>query len=92
MARWLTSEPQAVRDFLNGIEDGLVYLEYPDPWRIRLRTNNVRERYLEELRRRTIPMRTFANTGSTERIIYGIIADVLNSDADTPETQFTQFA
>ena len=37
-------------------------------------------------------MRAFANTGSAERIIYEIIAYVLNSDADMPETQFTQLA
>jgi len=90
--RWSISEPRAVRNFLKGIDDCLIYLEYPDPWRTKLKTNNPLERYLEELRRRTIPMRAFANRKSAERIIYGIIAYVLNSDADMPETQFTQRA
>ena len=81
-----------MRNFLRGIEDCLIYLEYPDPWRTKLKTNNLLERYFEELRRRTISMRAFANLRSAERIIYGIIAYVLNNDADMPETQFTQLA
>ena len=50
-----------------------------------MKTNNPLERYLEELRRRTNPMRTFASMRSAEPIIYGIIAYVLNNDAEMPD-------
>jgi putative transposase len=76
--RWSKKEPKAVRNLLKGFEYCLTYLEYPDPIRTRLKTNNPIERYLQELRRRIIPMRSFNNTKSIERIIYGLIAYVLN--------------
>jgi len=61
-----------------------------------LKTNNPIERYLQELRRRIIPMRAFNNSRSVERIIYGVIAYVLNQQSyrsvgqGVPETEFTQ--
>jgi len=54
-----------------------------------LKTTNPIERYLEEIRRRIIPMRAFNNTKSIERIIYGMIAYVLNQKPDMPYEQFT---
>lgn len=82
--KWLVKEPRAVRNFIKGYEYCLTYLEYPEPWRTRLKTNNPIERYLEEVQRRVIPMRTFNNTKSVNRIIYGIIAYVLNQNSDMP--------
>lgn len=82
--KWSIKEPQAVRNFIRGFEYCLVYLEYPDPIRTMLKTNNPIERYLQELRRRIIPMRSFNNCKSAERIIYGIIAYVLNQTQDVP--------
>jgi len=76
--RWSKKEPKAVKNFIKGFEYCLSYLRYPEPLRTMLKTNNPIERYLQELRRRTIPMRSFNNTKSTERIIYGLIAYVLN--------------
>jgi len=67
--KWSPKEPQAVRNFVKGFEYCLTYLEYPDPTRTTLKTNNLIERYLEELRRRIIPMRSFNNSKSVERII-----------------------
>ncbi|NIS69026.1 MAG: IS256 family transposase [Proteobacteria bacterium] len=90
--KWSTREPQAVRNFIRGFEYCLVYLEYPDPIRTMLKTNNPLERYLQELRRRIIPMRSFNNVKSAERIIYGLIAYVLNQPQDVPNHQFTQLA
>jgi len=89
---WSQKEPRAVRNFFRDIDACLVYLRYEEPWRTALKTNNLIERYLEELRRRTIPMRSFNNTKSVERIIYGIITYVLNNPTDMPMTQFTQLA
>jgi len=90
--RWMNKEPKTVRNFLKGFEYCLVYLEYDDPVRTRLKTNNPIERYFEEIRRRIIPMRAFNNAKSVERIIYGIIAYVLNNKQDMPINQFTQSA
>jgi len=88
--KWSSLEPKAVRDFVKGFEYCLSYLEYPDPLRTLLKTNNLLERYLQELRRRIIPMRAFNNSKSVERIIYGLIAYVLNQPKDMPKFEFTQ--
>jgi len=90
--RWSIKEPQAVRNFIRGFEYCLVYLEYPDPIRTMLKTNNPIERYLQEIRRRIIPMRSFNNAKSAERITYGLIAYVLKKNQDVPNYQFTQLA
>jgi transposase-like protein len=90
--KWSIKEPRAVRNLIRGFEYCLVYLEYPDPIRTILKTNNPVERYLQELRRRIIPMRSFNNCKSADRIIYGIIAYVLNQTQDVPNHQFTQLA
>jgi putative transposase len=90
--KWSSKEPKAVRNFTRGFEDCLIYLEYPDPLRTMLKTNNLIERQLQELRRRTIPMRSFNNSRSIERIIYGLIAYVLNQPQDMPQTEFTQLS
>jgi putative transposase len=90
--RWSARETNAVRNFLRGFESCLVYLEYPDPIRTMLKTNNLIERQLEELRRRIIPMRSFNNSSSIERIIYGLIAYVINQPQDMPQIEFTQLS
>jgi len=90
--KWGAKEPKAVRNFLQGFEYCLVYLEYPHPIRTMLKTNNPIERYLQELRRRIIPMRSFNNSKSAERIIYGLVAYVLNQTQDVPKYEFTQLA
>ncbi|MGB2768735.1 MAG: transposase, partial [Candidatus Zixiibacteriota bacterium] len=90
--KWWSKEPKAVRNFVRGFEHCLTYLEYPDPIRTMLKTNNPVERYLQELRRRIIPMRSFNNPKSAERIIYGLIAYVINQPQDVPNYEFTQLA
>ena len=85
--KWSTQEPKAVRNFVRGFECCLAYLHYPDPLRTMLKTNNPIERYLQELRRRIIPMRAFNNSRSVERIVYGLIAYVLKPEQDMPEKQ-----
>lgn len=89
---WSDKEPKAVRNFLRGFEYCLTDLAYPEPWRTKLKTTNPLERYLEEINRRIIPMRSFNNVPSAERIIYGVIAYVLNQHQDVPNTLFTQNA
>ncbi|MEE9444015.1 MAG: transposase [candidate division Zixibacteria bacterium] len=89
--KWVEKEPKATRLFLKGRDACFVYLDYDDPIRTRLKTNNPIERYFEEIRRRIIPMRAFNNAKSVERIVYGIIAYVLNNKQDMPNYQFTHF-
>jgi putative transposase len=90
--KWSFKEPKVVRSFVRGFECCLIYLKYPDPLRTMLKTNNLIERKLQELRRRTIPMRTFNNSKSIERIIYGLIAYVINQPQDMPQIEFTQLS
>jgi len=90
--KWSEKEPKAVRAFLRHIEACFVFFQYPPPLRKSLKTNNPIERFIEEIRRRIIPMRSFNNRKSAERIIYGIIAYVLNQKPDMPITEFTQYA
>ena len=89
---WSAKEPKAVGCFLKRLEYCLTYLEYPDPFRTMLKTNNLLERYLQELQPRIIPMRSFNNTKSVERIIYGLIAYVINQPQDMPQNYFTQLS
>lgn len=90
--KWAQKEPKAVRNFYKDLDACFVYLDYPEPLRRSLKTNNPIERYIEEIRRRIIPMRSFNNAKSAERITYGIIAYVLNNNPDMPNTEFTQVA
>ena len=91
--RWSPREPKAVQSFLRGLDGCLTYLRYPPPLHRKLYNTNLIERYIEEIRRRTIPMRSFNNAQSAERIIYGLIAYVLNQNPmEMPEYQFTQDA
>jgi len=46
--------------------------------------------YLEEIRRRTISMRSFNNPASIEKIAYSLIAYALNHQPDMPMIEFTQ--
>lgn len=77
--KWGLIEPKAVRCFVRGFEQTLSYREYQEPLRTQLKTNNPIERSLEEFRRRIRPFRKFVNSQSAERIIYGLIAYVLDT-------------
>jgi len=82
-----------VQVFHRGIEACFTYLTYPPPLHQTLKSTNPIERQIEEFRRRIIPMRSFNNAKSAERIIYGLIAYVLNQKhRDTPIDEFTQDA
>ena len=78
-AKWEPKEPKAVRAFMRGFEETLTFREYDEPLRSALKTNNPLERFLEELQRRIKPFRKFANVGSVDRIVYGIVAHVLET-------------
>lgn len=82
--RWRDRESKAVRSLKRHFVDCLAYLAYDDPLRTKLKTNNIIERYIQEIERRTVPMRSFSSVSSAERIIYGIIAYVINHQQDMP--------
>jgi len=77
-----------VRCFLQGFEATLTYREYDEPLRTLIKTNNPVERYLEELQRRIKPFRKFASAQSAERIVYGLIAYVLDTQWNQKDSQF----
>lgn len=77
--RWRDREPEAVRSFIRRFDQTLTYLEYPQRIRSQIKTNNPLERYLEELQRRIRPFRKFVNAKSVDRIIYGLVAYVLDT-------------
>jgi transposase-like protein len=86
--KWGPREPRAVSCFLRGFEATLTYRDFPEPLWTQIKTNNPVERYLEELQRRIKPLRKFVNTGSAERIVYGLIAYVLDTQWNQKSSQF----
>ena len=67
-------------------------LSYLERLRTLRKTNNPVERVIEEFRRRLNPMRSLVNGRSTERIVYGVIASVLNPQPEMPAAEFMQLA
>ncbi len=91
-AKWNNREAKAVRAFIRGFDNTLTFREYNEPYRTSIKTNNPLERYLEELQRRIKPFRKFVNARSVDRIIYGIVAYVLDNRKSENPNNFTQFA
>jgi transposase-like protein len=65
--------------------------EHRDFIRRQIRTTNVIERSLREVRRRTRPMGCFTNNDSVSRIIYAIFCKLNSNWNEKPLKQFTQF-
>ena len=80
--RWFPDEPKAVRSLRRNFGRTLVHMQLPRHLWSTLRTTNLLERYQEEIRRRTNPMRSFADDRSCERIVYAITTVI---DPDAPE-------
>jgi transposase-like protein len=74
--RWYPDEPSAVNSLRRNFGKTLVYMQFEKRLWKTLRTTNPVERYQQEVRRRTIPMRSFANDRSCERMVYVIVAGV----------------
>jgi transposase-like protein len=70
--RWFPDEPRAVRSLRRNFGWTLVYMQFQKHLWKTLRTTNPIERYQEEIRRRTDPMRSFADDRSCERIVYAL--------------------
>lgn len=70
--RWMDAYPEAVHCIQKDLDRLLVFLDQPPSTRVALRTTNLIERSFVEVRRRTRPIRSFANVKSLERITYAI--------------------
>lgn len=80
----------AVKTLQRNFDDTLRFYEVSLADQYRFKTNNVLERYLEEVRRRIIPMRYFKNHNSAERIIYALAMafNLKQSGGDTSIIKF----
>lgn len=72
--KWKKKEIQAVRSLNFRFMMTIKFLEFEETIRKRIRTNNPIERYIEEIRRRIIPMRSFNSYESLDRLLFGIIS------------------
>jgi len=79
--RWFPDEPRAVRSLRRNFGWTLVHMQFQRHLWPTLRTTNPIERYQEEIRRRTNPMRSFADDRSCERIVYALTTAL---DPDVP--------
>ena len=75
--KWGKQYPKAVECLKKDLSDMLRFLSRPEQHRKLIRTTNIIERTIREIRRRTRPMNGFTNDESIPRIIYAIF-DYLN--------------
>jgi transposase-like protein len=72
--RWSPIDPYPVQQFMNGLEDSLMFYQLPQEWWTRTRTNNPMERRIETLRMRLTPMGCFHDDPAVERAVFGQLA------------------
>jgi putative transposase len=60
----------------DGLEDALAVLILPEKYRVRLRTTNMVERRIEEIRRRERVIRIFPNEDSAHRMLGALMAEL----------------
>jgi putative transposase len=71
---WRSVNPAGVRQFLEGLEDSLMFYNLPaETWQ-RVRTNNPLERLIRTLRMRLDPMGCFHDQPAVERAVFGQLA------------------
>jgi transposase-like protein len=68
--RWRKREPEAVRTFLSGLARTLVYYKFDRAFWPLIRTTNVLERYLRELRRRLKNICAYQSEQSIDRMVF----------------------
>jgi transposase-like protein len=67
--------PAALEVLEGGLFDATAVLALPGKYRRRLRTTNMLERFIEEIRRREKVIRIFPNIGSVERLVGALCAE-----------------
>jgi putative transposase len=94
---WQRKYPKVVKSIEQDLDALLAFLTIPikkehrEFIRRQIRTTNVIERSLREVRRRTRPMGCFTNNDSVSRIIYAIFCKLNSNWNEKPLKQFTQF-
>ena len=73
--KWQPRAPRAVACLEDGLEDALAVMALPAKYRRRLRTTNMQERLIQELRRRERVIRIFPNEDSALRLFASILAE-----------------
>ena len=86
---WEQRRPQAVACVERDLERLLSFYDVPEHHWKKVRTTNVIERSFREVRRRTRPMSSFANPGSCDRIVFGVISHLNRSWEKKPFKEFT---
>ena len=73
--KWETKAPKATACLEEGLEDALAVMALPAKYRRRLRTTNMQERLIQELRRRERVIRIFPNEASALRLFAAMLAE-----------------
>lgn len=68
--------PRAVTCLEEGLEDALAVLALPEKYRRRLKSTNMQERLIQEIRRRERVIRIFPNEESAHRLIGALVAEI----------------
>ena len=88
--RWRDRHPRLVRSLERDLDELLAVFSLPAPLRPSLRTTNLLERALRELRRRLRPIGSLADRRSADRILYGQVLRLNGLLARRPLAAFTQ--
>jgi transposase-like protein len=72
--QWRAVSPWAVQQFMDGLEDSLMFYRMPQSWWRRARTNNPLERLIRTLRMRLDNMGCFHDEPAVERAVFGQLA------------------
>ena len=88
--KWRAIAPEAVRCVEKDLEELLNFYSCPRKIWIKVRTTNVIERALREVRRRTRPMSCFNHDQSIERIVYAVLSRLNEQWGKKPLKEFTQ--
>ncbi|MHC4363555.1 MAG: IS256 family transposase [Planctomycetota bacterium] len=88
--KWHPKEPRAVKAFLINIDLSLSFYSLPKEGWEQLRTNNLIERQLREIRRRVKLIDSFRDEQSCERIVFTQIRELNRKLKPNPNSQFTQ--
>lgn len=69
--RWRPRGLWAIQQFMDGLENSLMFYSLPQSWWKRVRTNNPQERLIRTLRQRLRPMGCFHDESAIERAVFG---------------------
>ncbi len=68
--------PKAIQCLENGLEDALAVMALPAKYRRRMKSTNMQERLIQEVRRRERVIRIFPNEASALRLIGAVLAEI----------------